>query len=114
MPATLTSAGTWTTLNVDLAPYRMVAQSTTTNPDASFTVPTLLNLQAGDFALNGRINIPPEVFQMIGLIQSGYASGANRVGFWEAAALLRAWLAAVFSGETATTPTNSIAPGPVT
>lgn len=105
----IVSAGTWTTLLTDLSPFRLAPQTTTAAGTASMNVPTLTNIQAGDFFTpsntNPKNNVPPEAFEMIELIQKGYASGGNVLSFWSAAALLRAWLNGIFDGQVATTPT---------
>src|SRR5881394_1491206 len=114
MAATITSTGTWTTLSTDLSPYRLNAQTTTSANTSSMNSPQVGPLIAADFATSGRNNVPSEVFRFIELIQNGYGSapgtsGNNRVGFWPAAALLRAWLNALFSGQVYTDPGTTVA-----
>lgn len=114
MPAIITSTGTWTVLSTDLSPFRLAPQSTTAANTASLNTPQVANLISTDFATAAaRNNVPSEVFRVIELFALGFgtASGvvnqANRLSFWSSAALLRAWLNAVFSGQIGTDPIQS-------
>lgn len=113
MPATITSTGTWTALATDLTPFRMAAQSTTAAATASMNTPQVANLISTDFATAAaRNNVPSEVLRMIELAQFGFGGQTQltRLSFWAAAALLRAWLNALFSGQAASDPVTGTAP----
>lgn len=107
MPGLITATGTWTTLQTDLAPYRIGAQTSTANANSSNNVPTNLSLNRADLA-----TVPEEVFRFIDLIAENYGSAPlaasnNRLLFWPAAVLLRTWITALFDGQTATNPAGN-------
>jgi hypothetical protein len=122
MAATITATSattTWTSLSTDLTPFRMAAQATpsaTVFPTGSMNTPQVASLAVADFASAGTIHIPEEVFRVIELFQFGFGAApgnqtqATRIAFWPMAALLRAWLNALFSGQASTDPTTYVAP----